>query len=97
MSAEYQACSGARVSRATIVLLPQPPPISASVLLLSKQLIIQASGRYQNFRKGVVLVDYTNGKIELPSQNGGSGGTPPLDPALGQEQTISVQLAPPEI
>ena len=30
--------------------------------------------RYQNFRKGVVLVDYTHGKIELPSQKGGAGG-----------------------
>ena len=28
----------------------------------------------KNFRKGVVLVDCTHGKIELPSQKGGSGG-----------------------
>ena len=76
LSTEYQACSGlwwcegitGHYYHSHLPFLPQDQFCSS----VSKQLI--TLGRYWNFRKGVVLVDYTHVKIEFAKSKGGLRG-----------------------
>ena len=94
ISTEYQACSGlwwcegitGHYYHSHLPFLPQDQFCSS----VSKQLI--TLGRYWNFRKGVVLVDYTHVKIEFAKSKGGFRGVFKYNFGL---KWVSTPLAPP--